>query len=350
MYNLKEITSKKEWNDFIVKNFKFYSFLDSWEWWEIHEKDGHKVFRMGIFDSSENQIWCIMLIKTLAKRWNYFLAPHSPLIKENYFEVLSFLKKAVWELAKKEDIHFMRICPVTKNTKENLENYKKAGFIFAPMHSHAEETHCLDLTKTEDELMWNLRKTTRYIINRAKKEGVEVELDNSEESINNMIKMHHKHSNRTNWKLNYHAFSPEFIKSLFETFPKWDVNVKNAYYNWEIEATLVTITFWEVCVYYIGASDIKHPKFSPAYLLQWSAIMDAKERWCRIYNFWGVAPDKEKKHPLTWVSLFKRWFWWDDIFLTHAHDAIFSPKYAKNYIVETFRRIKRGYYYKKPNS
>jgi hypothetical protein len=38
------------------------------------------------------------------------------------------------------------------------------------MHEHAEDTHLLDLTKTEEELLSNIKKDDRYYINRAIKE------------------------------------------------------------------------------------------------------------------------------------------------------------------------------------
>jgi lipid II:glycine glycyltransferase (peptidoglycan interpeptide bridge formation enzyme) len=42
------------------------------------------------------------------------------------------------------------------------------------MHEHAEDTHLLDLNKTEEELLANMKKKDRYYINRAIKEGVEI--------------------------------------------------------------------------------------------------------------------------------------------------------------------------------
>ena len=52
--------------------------------------------------------------------------------------------------------------------------FNSLGFIDAPMHEHAEDTHLLNLNKTEDELLQNIKKKDRYYINRAIKEGVEV--------------------------------------------------------------------------------------------------------------------------------------------------------------------------------
>lgn len=364
MYILKEILEKNSWqsswkllwNNFIINNFKFYSFLNSWEWWEFNKAQWNKVFKFWIYNQKSDLIWVFMMILHKAKRWTYLFCPHWPQIleNENYFEVLEKLKPELERVAKENNVDFLRLNSVSLNTKENFSNYKKIWFKDAPMHVHAEDTHLLDLDKNEEEMMANLRKTTRYMINRARKEWVKItnyskEDWNFEEWLKCLIDMHIAHSNRLNWKHKYSAFSEKYIRGLFEIFDEKDLSLISASYMWQIEAILMTIKFWETCVYYISASDIKNPKFSPSYLLQWEAIMKAKNDWCKIYNFWWISPDWNPKHPIQWVTLFKRGFWWYDYSLSHAKDLVFNKmKYSINYLVESFRRLKRGYYYKKP--
>jgi lipid II:glycine glycyltransferase (peptidoglycan interpeptide bridge formation enzyme) len=201
----------------------------------------------------------------------------------------------------------------------------------------------LDLTPTEDVLLSNMKKNDRYYINRAIKEWVEIEIWNTEKQKEILIKMHESHSK----KVGYHPFSREFIESLYEVF--WDdISTISASFEWNIESILMTIKFWKTCVYYIATSDIKHSKFSPNYLCQWEAIKKAKADGCEIYNFWGVSPDDNPKHPIAGVSKFKRKFAGYDYSLLHAQDLPLSPKYMFSYLVETMRRWKRKYYYKKP--
>jgi lipid II:glycine glycyltransferase (peptidoglycan interpeptide bridge formation enzyme) len=172
---------------------------------------------------------------------------------------------------------------------------------------------------------------------------VKIEIGNSVKQMDMLIKMHENHSK----KIGYHAFSREFIKYLYQVFWK-DISTVSASYNWIVESILMTIKFWQVCVYYIAASDIKNSKFSPNYLCQWEAIKKAKNDGCTIYNFWWVSPDNNSKHPIAWVSKFKRRFSWYDYSLLHAQDLPLTFKYRFNYLVETIRRKNRGYYYKKP--
>ena len=346
MYKLQKINDKNTWNNFILKNkFNFYSFLSSWEWTEFQEKWNNNVLKFWIYNNSWELIWLLPLIIKKAKRWTYLFAPHTPLIKKeiNFFEVLNSI---LWELKniwKEQKANFIRFNSPIENTKKNKANFKKLRFIDAPMHEHAEDTHILDLNKSEEELLQNIKKKDRYYINRAIKEWVEVIKWNTKQQKDILKKMHLEHSK----KIWYHPFSTEFIDYLYEIF--WDnITTVSTKFNDEIESILMTIRFWKTCVYYIAASDIKSHKFSPNYLCQWEAIKQAKADWCEIYNFWGVSPDDNPNHPIAWVTKFKRKFWGYDYSLLHAQDLVLSSKYWFNWIIETIRRNKRWYYYKKP--
>lgn len=346
IYKIKIIENKDTWNNFILNNnFKFYSFLCGWEWWEVQRLNSKKIYRYWIYNDNKTLIWILALIKNVAKRWTYLFSPHSPLIIEsyNYFEILSSIKDNLKKIAEKEKANFIRFNSPVENTIRNKKLFKKLGFINAPMHEHAEDTHLLDLTKNEEDILINMKKGDRYYINRAKKEWVEIRIDNKDDHIDTLINMHNKHAK----KVGYSKFDKDFIFNLYHIF--WnDIKTISASYEWKVESILMTIKFWKTCVYYIAASEVLHPKFSPNYLCQWSAIQEAKKSWCEVYNFWWVSPDNNPKHPIAWVTKFKRKFAWKDYSLLHAQDLIISQKYWFNWIIETLRRIKRGYYYKKP--
>lgn len=347
MYKLKEILIKETWDNFIINSdFEFYSFLQSWEWWEFQELSWKKIVRYWIYKNIE-LVWVFLLIKVCARRANYYFIPHWPLIKWDFFEVFSSILEDLKVFAQLDWMSFIRFNSAVKNTMENKNQFSKLDFINAPMHEHAEDTNLLDLTPTEEQLLNNIKKKDRYYIHRALKEWVEIKINNSVEHIDELINMHQNHANRINWKKTYSAFSPEFIKNLYKVF--WNnISTISASFEWKTESILMTIKFWKTCVYYIAASDIHNPKFSPNYLCQWEAIKKAKRDWCTLYNFWWVSPDNNPKHPIAWVSQFKRKFSWYDYSLLHAQDLVLSPIYYFNWIIETFRRIKRGYYYKRP--
>jgi len=261
----------------------------------------------------------------------------------NFFDVINSILNDIKIIAKNEKSDFIRFNSPISNTISNKKSFEKLWFINAPMHEHAEDTHLLNLNPSEDELLSNIKKDDRYYINRAVKEWVEIVFWNTKEQIEILTSMHIEHSK----KIWYHPFTSDFINNLYNVF--WDnITTISARFNWNIESILMTIRFAKTCVYYIATSDIKNPKFSPNYLCQWEAIKNAKKQWCETYNFWWVSPDNNPKHPIAGVSKFKRKFAWYDYSLLHAQDLPITKKYWFNYLIETIRRKKRWYYYKKP--
>jgi len=78
-------------------------------------------------------------------------------------------------LGKKEKVWFLRIAPLLLRNEENNQLFDDLGFINAPIHMHPEITWELDLNLPEEELLKNMRKTTRYLIRQAEKnEKIEV--------------------------------------------------------------------------------------------------------------------------------------------------------------------------------
>ena len=108
--------------------------------------------------------------------------------------------------------------------------------------------------------------------------------------------------------------------------------------------------FWQnMCFYHHSGSLSKYNKIPVSYLLQWEAIKEAKNRGCKTYNFWGIAPgienesDAQKsRHPWAGLSLFKMGFGGYKKEYVKTQDFIISSKYWLNYIIEIIRKRKRN--------
>ncbi|MDA9129160.1 aminoacyltransferase [Candidatus Gracilibacteria bacterium] len=347
IYKLLEIQDKHIWNDFIIESdFEFYSFLHSWEWGEIQSKLGKDINRFGIYEQN-TLIGVMLVLKVFAKRGNYYFIPHGPIIIGDFHEVFSEIFPKLLNQAKADSMDFIRLNSTVRNTQKNKDKFEELGFKHAPMHEHAEDTHLLDIDISEEELLGNMNSKDRYYINRAKKEGVQVRTSNDIDHIQILKDYHFKHAKRSDGKHNYSAFSEDFIDALYDRYGD-SISTISTSHKGVVESIIMTIQFGNRCVYYIAASNIIHKKFSPNYLCQWSAIINAKNNGAKIYNFWGVSPDDNPEHPIAGVTKFKRKFAGYDYSLLHAQDFPITWKYYLNWMIETFRRKKRGYYYKKP--
>ena len=204
---------------------------------------------------------------------------------------------------------------------------------------HAENVWILEISKSEEELLQSMRKTTRYLIRKAIKEEVVIEKIEDISALNKFWKVYEKTVERENFT----PFSKEFIKKEFEAFNK----TKNAVFllgreknSQKILAAALVLFNEKTGFYHQGAS--LHSKVPVAYLLQWEAILEAKRRGCRYYNFWGIAPEENPKHPWHGLTLFKKGFNGFQKDYLATQDFVFSPLYYATYIYERVVKWKRS--------
>jgi lipid II:glycine glycyltransferase (peptidoglycan interpeptide bridge formation enzyme) len=342
---IKEITNKEVWENFLDKQ-KEKTFLQSWNWGNLNENMASTIWRFGAYNEKE-LIAIAAVYKISAKRGTFLFIPHGPIMAE---ELPIRDKKEIFELillqlegiAKNEKASFIRVSPLLTDIEENRDMFLDLGFREAPMHSSAyEATWKLDIYPTEGELLASMRKTTRYLIKKVS-ENKDVSIEKSDDSKS--IEIYQGLNREVSKRQKFVPFSDNFIKNEFEAF-KSDNQVIFLFgkYKGEIAAGAMII-FWSGIAYYHQAASIgKFNKFSIPYLLQWEAIKEAKNKGCRIYDFWGFTdPDKFPKHPWAGPTLFKMGFGGYKTEYIKTQDYIISNKYWINYLIEKIRRHLRN--------
>lgn len=325
------INDKKTWENFLSKN-PHSNFLQSWYWGEFHEALGHKIIRSGLF--IENKLAGVMLsVVETAKRGKYMTVPAGPILDWENKTLVNSFKTEIIKIAKENNCSFVRVRPQIISNDFSKNIFKSLGFITAPMHLHAELTNQLDIKKSEDELLSQMRKATRYEIKKAIKLGVRVEESISEKGIKEFYNLQIETSKRQGFV----PFSFKFLDEQFKIFSKeGSAILYSAYFENKLLAQAFIIFYGSEAVYHYGASTPEGREYPGAYLIQWQAILEAKKRGISSYNFWGVAPEG---HRFANLSVFKRGFGGDDLEYLHAQDLIISyPKYAINFLIEMLRK------------
>jgi len=346
---IQEIKDKNIWEDFVGSCFE-RTFLHSWNWGEFNRAMGNKIWRLGVYEQiangesqMANLVGAALIVKIQAKRGTFLFCPHGPVIKYQISNIKYQISKALLDylknIAKDERADFIRVAPIWLESEENISIFKKLGFRKAPIHIHPEITWELNIELSEDELLKNMRKTTRYLIKKAQKDGVKIVQNKNSKTLEIFNKLYQETVNRHRFV----PFSPNYIKNEFQSFLNDNqVSLFFAKYQNEIIVSAMII-FWQgIAFYHQGASSQKYPKIPASYLLQWEAIKEAKKRNCQTYDFWGIAPPNSKSsHRFAGVTLFKTGFGGEMKELVKTQDFPISSKYWFNFIVELARKKAR---------
>lgn len=309
------------------------NFLQSKAWAKMNELVGHRVISEHIGSSGRVQ----MIIKR-AKRGRYMEIPGGPLIDWKNSEEVELAKKKIVDVAREEKCVFVRLRPMLLDSAENRAILKKMGARKSPMHLAAEHTVILDLRKTEETIMADMRRQTRYEVRRAEKLGIKVEQGNSEK----LFKEFHQVQKRTAERQH---FVPPDLKTLLAEREAFGENAqiyvaKTA--EGEPIAYGLILKDGDEADYYEAASTDLNRKLPGAYALQWQVIRDQKKAGVLRYNLWGIAPPNQPHHRYAGVTTFKTGFGGEVVAYVPAHDIVINRmKYVPDFVIETMRKKRR---------
>lgn len=338
MVETKQVADKKEWDTFLASHPEA-NFLQSWEWGAFHERIGHTIERTGFYQ--DNTLIGVMLsVVEPAKRGRYLTVPGGPIIEWVSTETVKHVKQVMEEIGRKHRCVFVRVRPQSLNNDESRHIFKNLGFIPAPIHLHAQLTLQLDLTKSEDELMMDMRKNTRYELRKALAGDIKVEKTTDPASIRAFYELQLETAQRQK----FIPFSYPYLYEQFNVFAAQNMAyLYSSYYQDKLLAQAFIIFYGNEAVYHYGASTQAGREYPGAYLLQWEAIREAKKRGMKRYNFWGITHEHEKNHRFYGLSIFKRGFGGKEVAYLPAQDLVLSKqRYILNTIIEKVRKRARG--------
>ncbi len=273
---------KEKWNLFIRENSDG-GLLQSWEWGEFQTSLGRKVIRI----SKKNDFIANLIKYPLLFNKFYLYCPRGPILERSKFknqklDLSSFIEE-IKSIAKKENVIFFRFDPPFSSDYqfENLKLIKTKPF-------QPQQTLILDLSKSEEELLKDMHQKTRYNIKLAQKKGVKIR-EGSEKDTEIFWTLIQKAAKRNGFKTHPKIYYQKLIevlgkKNLVKLFI---AQIK------ERPIAAILVAFFNKKGYYLhGGSDYQYRNLMAPYLLQWHAILEAKRRNLKFYDFWGVDPKK----------------------------------------------------------
>lgn len=335
---VKEVEEKGTWESFLIEHPEA-NFLQSWSWGEFHQLFGNKINRVGFYDG-EKLLGVMLSVVEDAKRGRYLTVPGGPIIDWENSDLTKAFVEEVKRFAGDNNCVFVRVRPQLELNDFSKNLFSKLGFINAPIHLHAELTLQLDITQSEDELLAQMRKATRYEIKKATNQGVKVTTSADLSLIREFYDMQMETAKRQ-------KFVPFPFKFLADQFKVFSENNQALLFRAEFEGKLLAealiIFYGTEAVYHYGASTDLGRQYPGAYLIQWEAIKEAKKRGLARYNFWGIAPEENKDHRFYGLSIFKRGFGGKEVHYLNAQDLVINKgRYLINSAIEKIRKKVRN--------
>lgn len=334
----REVTNKKEWEEFLLSShLETTPFFQSWYWGEVQEKIGHPIYRFGIYDD-DTLIGIALLVQIKARRGHYLHLRHGPVLR-NFESDFEFFFNEIKSYAKKQKCDFIRVSPLLPEEDNFAQFFREKGFRNAPIHNmDAENAWILPIDVFEDELLFGMRKTTRYLVKKSQSLAIEVNEQANKENFADFMELYKQTSRR-------HGFVPHRgLEEEFEEFGKEGlIQLLVARFEKKVIAGAMVVLYGNQAVYHHGATSDEYKEVPAAYLLQWDAIKEAKKQGKKVYNFWGVVPEDKPNHPWRGLSLFKMGFGGRRINFIHAQDYPLTFNYWKTFAIETITKKRKGY-------
>ncbi len=323
----------KFWAEFkAAHNWKPLYFSASENGLELEEASSNAdSFSLSDKDSQNKLTVMVRNFSFLRKKFSLAYIPMAPendfvLAKQSsqYVKIYSEIVQKIRQFLPTDTLCVRFDCPLEFLSLEEKDAFEKSikssaasegvKIFIRPTAVQPADSVVLDLSKTEDELLAEMKSKWRYNIKLAEKKGVTVksyhaDSDGFEKAFDSFYELFETTGKRDG--ISPHA-KDYYLDLLKRGIPsennEIDVCLYMAEHEGDMLAGIMTLFCKREAVYLFGASGNYKRNLMPAYLLQWTAIKDAKNEGCPSYDFYGIPPTNDENHPMHGLYLFKTSF------------------------------------------
>lgn len=166
-------------------------------------------------------------------------------------------------------------------------------------------TIIVDLSVSEQEILFRMKPKTRYNIGLALRKGVDIRLGTIDD-LKIWYDLYVETARRNGLYINdIHYFYSVFAAKMENDTLPVHLKLLIAYVDKVPLAAMFLLISSHRATYLYGASTSAMRNFMPTYAMQWRAIQIAKAYGCSEYDMFGIAPNAEPSHPMYGLYKFK---------------------------------------------
>ncbi len=192
------------------------------------------------------------------------------------------------------------------------------------------DTTQVDLTRTEEEILAGMKNKWRYNVNLAKRKGVQIQkISGNSLNLSDFVDIFYALYKETSARDGIAMHAKAYYKDLLELSAQEaqkgsdvpQVNLYVASHEGDNLGAIMTLFSKTESVYLYGCSSNKKRNLMPNFLLQWTAMSDAKAYGSRYYDMYGMPPTDDPSHPMHGLYLFKTGFGGRNVHRAGSYDV-----------------------------
>lgn len=311
------------------------TFYGKWQ-----EKLGGAAKSYSVYDGDKVVAYFQAIKYPLARGKCYMYVPYGPVVKEYSDDLIASIKSKLKEIARNQNAAFVRL-DFTPTAPSNIlgKYFKKSppytyhGAILQPRTEWF-----LELGKSEDELIADVQRKTRWAIRASERQGVTSEIVTMD--FSNYFDDFYRLMSETSKRNGFGLHSKKYYAAIFDDLDK----VQNSYlsvarYEDKVLIINVILVYDGVAMYMFSGSSSEERDRNPSYLALWKAVCHAKQLDCKYYNFGGVSTDSDAHKSWDGLTSFKKKFGGHEVAHSDFYDLVIDPIWYRIYTAR--RRIKQ---------
>lgn len=322
--------AREEWDGFVLS--RGGHLLQSWGWGEFKGRFGWDTERLAVWDAGGHELKGLaqVLIRRLPLG-SLAYVPKGPVARSDDEETWARLLRMLGDFGRERGVTFLMIEPDWEGEFPLSQLFTEEGFRASDQAIQPRTTIVVSLEGEEEEILSQMKSKTRYNVRLAERKGVTVR-----EGGENDVSLFHGLMEETRERAAFGIHDVQYYLEAWRTFVAQDqARLFLAYHGDEPLGGLMAFAFGSTAYYLYGASSDRHRNLMPNHLLQWRAMVWAKERGCTSYDLWGIpdeaGEDEEdmeevlKRGGLWGVYRFKRGFGGGVVRYSPSYECVYSP-------------------------
>ncbi len=324
--------------EYLVQSNQASGVMQSLAWAQMKRRQGLASQHFGIFEGGELVGGALFYTSKRLNGAGILVAPEGPVLPWNDHncstQYLRLLTEECQTYAMNNGIMCMRIEPRLSPPLPAL--FREFGR--APVDLVPRETLYVDLRRSEEEILAQMKPKGRYNIKIAAKHGVEIteftgaaysKDPANPDSVQQFYDAMAQASLRDGFALESRSFFEHLTAGLL---PTKTATILLAKHEDDLLGALLLITYgWRATYLYGGVTNIKR-NLMGGYALQWEAMRKARAAGCETYDFYGYVHHRSLEHQYGRFSQFKSQFGGTPKRFFGAHDYFFIENLADAFV------------------